>query len=73
MGRVNIAPIGGSISVEPYSSTAMPLMWPATIADPGPPSELGLFPGKRRRIFEFGSRSSKAQRGALIMPGKRQT
>jgi hypothetical protein len=51
----------------------MPLMWPATIADPGPPSELGLFPGKRRRIFEFGSRSSKAERGALIMPGKRQT
>ncbi len=28
---------------------------------------------KRRWIFEFGSGSSKAERGALIMPGKRQT
>jgi putative ABC transport system substrate-binding protein len=41
---VNSWPTGGNISVGPYSSTAMPLMWSATIADPGPPSELGLFP-----------------------------
>jgi hypothetical protein len=30
-------------------------------------------PWKRRRIFEFGSGSSKAERGPLMMPGKRQT
>src|ERR1700730_3931493 len=66
------APTCGNISVGPYSSTAVPLMWSGE--DPTPiPTKSGLPRFNVRQIFEFGSGSGKAEHGALIVPSERQT
>jgi hypothetical protein len=66
------AATGGNISVGPYSSTAVPLMWSPRMP---PRSQLsrGFCKLNVRWLFEFGSGSSKAERGALIVPLQRQT
>src|SRR5258707_5408741 len=60
------APTCGNISVGPYSSTAVPLMWSARMPTPIP-TKSGLPRFNVRQIFEFGSGSGKAEHGALIV------
>src|SRR6202023_3365005 len=68
----HFAPTGDNISVGPYSSTGVPLMWAARM--PSWSQRSRAFSGFRvRYIFEFGSGSSKAERGPLIVPDQRQT
>jgi hypothetical protein len=71
-GCFDIAPTGGNISVGPYSSTAVPLMGPARM--PRRSQQSRAFSGLDVRwIFKFGSGSTKAEHGPLIVPGKRKT
>ena len=68
----HFARTAGNISVGPYSSTAVPLMWAARM--PSWSQQSRTFSGVNvRRFFEFGAGSSKAEHDPLIVPGKRQT
>ena len=70
-GCFDFAPTGGNISVEPYSSTAVPL----TACENATPigNKVGPVPGVMVRwICQFGWSSGKAERDPLIVPGKRQ-
>src|SRR5437660_11340536 len=71
-GYFKIAPIGGNISVAPYSSTAVPLMGVSENATPVP-IKSGRSPSLIVRwISALGPGSTKAQHDPLIVPGKRQ-
>ena len=71
-GCFDIALTGGNISVRPYSSTAVLLMWSATTHTG--PNKVGPATGSRcGRPLNSGSSSSKAEHGSLLVPGKRQT
>ena len=62
----------GNISVGPYSSTAVLLMWSATTHTG--PNKVGPATGSRcGRSLNSRSSSSKAEHGSLLVPGKRQT
>ena len=65
------APTGGNVSAGPYSSTEVPLMRSAAMPDG--PNEITSFRALAWVVFEFGSGSSKAEQGPLVVPGKRQT
>src|SRR5712671_2957239 len=61
------APTCGNVSVGPYSSTAVPLMWSARMRRRSQRSR-AFRALTCRQIFEFGSGSGKAEHGALIVP-----
>jgi hypothetical protein len=64
-GCFDTAATGGNISVGPYSSTAVPLT--GSVGMPDGPNEVGAFSGLDRAL------DLKAERGPLVVPGKRQT
>jgi hypothetical protein len=69
------APTCGNISLGPYSSTGVPVTVVGENTLPAP-TKSGVLRGQRAvdpQISEFGSDSTKAEHGPLIVPGKRQT
>src|SRR6516225_5985424 len=68
-----MAPTGGNISARPYSGTAMPPMWFATV--PALARKRGRVASGRSDIGQLLLRSDagKAEYGPLLVPAKRQT
>src|SRR5215813_3335530 len=66
-----MAPTGGNISARPYSGTAMPPMWFATV--PALVRKRGRVASGRSDIGQLLLRGDKAEHGPLLVPAKRQT
>ena len=68
-----MAPTGGNISARPYSGTAMPPTWFATV--PALARKRGRVASGRSDIGQLllRSGSGKAEHGPLLVPAKRQT